>query len=123
MMEKLPLTKDELDKLKSILPKDSFDFYERNFSNQLNLFPETTKLIDCPIELSLNVSVNVLEQDAEGRNLGTIGVRDYTYHMPVPSGHNYEDYIRTFLDHFERAMITASDQVKPQLAEAEKNNE
>ena len=120
-MEKQPLTDEELDKLKSLLSEDSYNFYERQFKNQLDLFPEQTKLIDCPLELTLNLSINVLEQDEEGTNIGSAGLSNYTYHIPVPSGEDHQKYIDTFISHFEKAIVTASEQTEKTLTE-EKND-
>jgi hypothetical protein len=114
-MERDPLTEKELDRLKEILPESSFEFYQEQFGNQLNLFPEATKLIDCPLELSINVTISVLEQDSEGKNIGSHGLKDYTYHMPVPTGQDHEEYIVSFLEHLEKSMIeanTAAEKVK-----------
>ena len=111
-MEKQPLTEEELDNLKKILPADSYEFYERQFSNQLDMFPEHTKLIDCPLELTFNLSINILEQDTEGRNIGSAGLSNYTYHIPVPTGQDHQQYIQTFISHFEQAMLQASDKAE-----------
>lgn len=115
-MEKQPLTEEELDRLKKSLPPDSYAFYERQFSNQLNMFPEYTKLVDCPVELTFNLSINALEQDSEGHNVGSVGLSNHTYHIPVPTGQNYEKYIDTFIKHFEQAIMTASDKAEEELS-------
>lgn len=120
-MEKLPLTKEELDKLEENLSRESFEFYKRQFDQQLEMFPETTKLIDCQHELVFSMTVNVLEQDQEGKNLGSSEIRTNTYHIPVPSGNNYQEYIGTFMQHFEKSMITAADITDKQLSESNNN--
>lgn len=121
-MDKQPLSEEELNKLKEILPKDSFEFYERQFNNQLNLFPEAAKLIDCPVELSFNIAVKVLEQDSDGRNIGVLGLSDFTYHIPVPSGVDHNVYVRAFLKHFEDTIVVVSDKTDVELSLNKDNN-
>lgn len=120
-MEKLPLTKNELDSLKKNLPEDSFEFYKRQFDQQLELFPETTKLVDCKHELVFSMSVNVLEQDDEGKSLAASEIRTNTYHIPVPSDVDHKEYISAFMQHFENAMITAADNTNLQSPENKTN--
>lgn len=120
-MEQKNLTKEELDRLEQNLPKDSFEFYKRQFDQQLEMFPETTKLIDCQHEIVFSMNINALEQDADGRSVGSAELRTSTYHIPVPSGADYKEYIDAFMQHFEKAMITAADNTDNELLKKEEN--
>jgi hypothetical protein len=124
-MKTEPLTKEQLDKLESVLSKEKFDFLKQQFENQLNLFPEETKLIDCPHEIVFGLNINVLEQNEEGLNIGSKEISSKTYHIPVPTGVHYEDYVNTFVDFFEQAMIHAANQTDKQILDPNKrdNNE
>jgi|APCry1669188879_1035177.scaffolds.fasta_scaffold37010_2 hypothetical protein len=121
-MEKQQLTEEELDRLKKSLSPESYAFYERQFGNQLGMFPEYTKLVDCPVELTFNLSINALEQDSEGHNIGSVGLSNYTFHIPVPTGHNHEKYIETFLNHFEQAIMKASDKTEEEIISTKKES-
>jgi hypothetical protein len=114
-MEASSLTKEQLDKLEEILPKNSFDILKHQFDNQLSFFPEETKLIDCPHEIIFSLGINVLEQDKEGYIVANREVSTKTYHIPVPTGIKYTEYVKTFTDFFEEAMVIAADKTDEKI--------
>jgi len=95
---------DILDNLKKILDKDEFEEIKHRFETQLNLFPESTKLISCPHEIVFSVTANVLEEDKEGQNVGSVQLLSQTYHMPVPQDKNYVDFVNAFMEFFEKTI-------------------
>ena len=116
-MEPSKLTKEQLDKLEEILPKNSFDILKHQFDNHLSFFPEETKLIDCPHEIIFSLGINVLEQDKEGYVVANREVSTKTYHIPVPTGIKYIEYVKTFTDFFEEAMVTAANKTDEKINE------
>jgi hypothetical protein len=107
---------DVLDNLEKILDKDEFEEIKHRFETQLNLFPESTKLISCAHEIVFAVTANVLEENKEGQNVGSVELLSQTYHMPVPQDKHYIDFVNAFMEFFEKTMETSYN-------EANKNTE
>lgn len=99
------IEKEVLDNLKNVLPQDNIDSIRNAFESQLNLFPENTKLISCKREIVFSITANVLEEDEQGKNMGSVEIVTQTYHMPVPEDKDYNDFMKAFVGFFEKTMI------------------
>jgi hypothetical protein len=113
---------DVLDNLEKILSKDEFEEIKHRFETQLNLFPESTKLISCPHEIIFTVTANVLEEDKEGQNVGSVDLLSQTYHMPVPKDKHYIDFVNAFMEFFEKTMTDSYTEAGKNTANKETKN-
>jgi hypothetical protein len=113
---------DILDNLEKILEKDEFEEIKQRFETQLNLFPESTKLISCAHEIVFSVTANVLEENKEGQNVGSVELLSQTYHMPVPENKHYIDFVNAFMEFFEKTMAESYNEAGKNTANKETKN-
>jgi hypothetical protein len=113
---------DILDNLEKILEKDEFEEIKQRFETQLNLFPESTKLISCPHEIVFSVTANVLEENKEGQSVGSVELLSQTYHMPVPEDKNYIDFVNAFMEFFEKTMAESYNEANKNTEKKETKN-
>ena len=113
---------DVLDNLEKILNKDEFEEIKHRFETQLNLFPESTKLISCDHEIIFSVTANVLEENKEGQNVGSVELLSQTYHMPVPKDKYYIDFVNAFMEFFEKTMADSYNEAGKNTANKETKN-
>jgi hypothetical protein len=112
---------DILSQLKDKLPQKEYDtLKDYVFETQANLFPENTKLISCQHEIVFSINANVLEENEEGEPVGSKEMCVRTYHIPVPEGLDYQEYLNSFFKFFEDLLLQTLDRSKPKEAN---NNE
>lgn len=63
------------------------------------------KLIDCAHEIVFSVEANILEQNEKHENTKSVMIHRTTFHMPVPESHDPQEYMKTFMQHFEECLI------------------
>jgi hypothetical protein len=98
--------------LEKILTKEEAEEIRNRFENQLNFFPEEIKLISCPHEIVFSVTANALEENDDGHTIGSKELTTRTYHMPVPEGRDYNEFIAAFMEFFEKTMVEAHNHAK-----------
>jgi hypothetical protein len=113
---------DVLNNLEKILSKDEFEEIKHRFETQLNLFPESTKLISCAHEIVFSVTANVLEENKEGQNIGSVELLSQTYHMPVPEEKNYVGFVDAFMEFFEKTMAESYNEADKNTVNKETKN-
>jgi hypothetical protein len=123
MTEDIQNQEDIYANLEKILSKEEVDEIKNRFENQLNFFPEETKLISCPHEIVFSITANVLEENEDGHTVGSKELTTRTYHMPVPSDKDYHEFIDVFMEFFEKTMIESHTHAKQNTETKEKEPE
>lgn len=120
--EKIQLPEEVMANLEELLPSDDLEFVKRRFDTQLNCFPEDTKLISCPHEIIFTITANVLAENKEGQTVDSVELLTNTYHMPVPEGKDYNEFMESFMSFFEKSMIDAHQNASQAPDNKEKTN-
>jgi hypothetical protein len=69
------------------------------------IFEDQAKLTTAPHEILIKVNANVLEQNEKGEYVGSKGMFEQNYHIPVPTGVVYGDYVDSFFGFIKEAII------------------
>lgn len=84
------------------------DNYHKTFDQQRLSDDSKTKILSCPYEIIIAVSANVLEENPKGELIGCVEICDKNYHIPVPIGADYHEYMNIFLDHLEKCISSSA---------------
>lgn len=84
------------------------DQIEQNKSQ--NIVDEYQKLTDAPMEIIFNITANAVEQNDKAENIGSKQICTKYYHIPVPSGSDYNVFMSTFFDFLENNLASAATQ-------------
>lgn len=83
-----------------------------DYSLEKSMGTENTKLIECRHEIIISVLATVMEEDEEGKTIGTKQIAKQTYHIPVPSNRNHEEYLKGFFNFIENCMSTSAEKME-----------
>lgn len=67
------------------------------------------KLIDCQHEIIFKITANVLEQNDNGELTSSKEICGKNYHIPVPSGAPYKEYMDSFFTFLENCLLESAD--------------
>lgn len=82
------------------------------------------KLIDCPREIVINVEANVLNQNTDGQIVASEGIFSEMYHIPVPTGQPYLEFLNAFMSFFREGLSNSAAQAwQPSLNNTNTNHE
>jgi hypothetical protein len=95
-----------IENMKNLHPDEIKDVLESASSHQYQeIFEDQTKLTTAPHEILIKVNANVLEQNEKGEYTGSKGMFEQNYHIPVPTGVLYGDYVDSFFSFIKEAII------------------
>ncbi len=82
------------------------------------------KLIDCPREIVINIEANVLNQNTAGEIVASEGIFSAMYHIPVPTGQPYMEFLNTFMSFFKEGLTSSAAKAwQPSLNDTNTNHE
>lgn len=84
-------------------------------SDQIN--ESYKKLIDCKHEIVIVLTAHVLTQDDFGQVDGTREICKHNYHVPVPAGKDYHEYLEGFFNHLRQCISTSANHSEDILSE------
>lgn len=109
-------------------PDDFYDILNSLYENiavspQSQKFDHSNpeKLIDCPHEIIFKITANVLEQNQAGEVTASKEICSKNYHIPVPSGSPYKDYMNSFFGFLENCLLESADQTYTGESDNEKD--
>lgn len=72
------------------------------------------KFTDAQYEIVFSVECSVFEKNEKQENASIKKIHNANYHMPIvnKSGQNIDEYISSFLKHFEKSLVNAASEVK-----------
>ena len=94
-----------VENMKNMHPDNIKDVLQMASSQYGEIFEEQTKLTTAPHEILIKVNANVLEQNEKGEYVGSKGMFEQNYHIPVPTGVVYGDYVDSFFGFIKTAII------------------
>lgn len=87
--------------LEDVEMMEAIYFQHHGQNDMLNAVDHNAKkLIDCPREIVFKLEGTVYNQNSKQEVIATEAIFDQSYHIPVPSGVNYQEYIQYFINHF-----------------------
>lgn len=96
---------DLIKNMKDLHPDNIKDVLKNASSQYGEIFEDQTKLTTAPHEILIKVNANVLEQNEKGEYVGSKGMFEQNYHIPVPTGAIYGDYVDSFFSFIKEAII------------------
>lgn len=94
-----------VENMKNLHPDDIKDVLKIASSQYGEIFEDQSKLTTAPHEILIKVNANVLEQNEKGEYVGSKGMFEQNYHIPVPTGVLYGDYVDSFFAFIKEAII------------------
>lgn len=67
------------------------------------------KLIECQHEIIFKITANVLQQNDDGELTSSKEICHKNYHIPVPSGSPYKEYMDSFFTFLENCLLESAD--------------
>lgn len=93
----------DIEKIKEVLSGIGSQFSGPNLSDLLQ--KDNEKLIECRHEIVINVVAQVYEENDTGETISSKEISKKSYHIPVPSNKNYEEYLIGFFNFLENCML------------------
>ena len=97
--------KNLIDKLKEMHPDDIRSALDLSSGQYDEIFEDHKKLTTAPHEILVKINANILEQNAKGEYIGSKGMFEQNYHIPVPTGSIYTEYVDAFFGFVKQALI------------------
>lgn len=97
--------KNLIDQLKKMHPEDIQDALNLASSQYNEIFEDQQKLTTAPHEILIKINANILEQNEKGEYVGSKGMFEQNYHIPVPTGSLYASYVDAFFDFIKEALV------------------
>lgn len=94
-----------IDKLKQMHPDDIKDALDLASGQYDEIFEDHKKLTTAPHEILIKVNANILEQNEKGEYIGSKGMFEQNYHIPVPTGTICTEYVDAFFGFVKQALI------------------
>jgi hypothetical protein len=94
-----------VENMKNLHPDDIKDVLKMASSQYGEIFEDQSKLTTATHEILIKVNANVLEQNEKGEYVGSKGMFEQNYHIPVPTGVLYGDYVDSFFAFIKEAII------------------
>lgn len=89
--------------------------YAQNFRDYDNGFADLVdqskdKKIDCPREIVFKIEGTVLNQNDKQEITGAEFIFDQSYHIPVPTGVEYQTFVNAFISRFVESLENTSNE-------------
>jgi len=111
-----------IDQLKQMHPDDIKDALNLASSQYDEIFEDQKKLTTAPHEILIKINANVLEQNEKGEYIGSKGMFEQNYHIPVPTGSLYASYVDAFFGFVKQALIDTIDKTEAETKKTEEDN-
>ena len=111
-----------IEQLKQMHPDDIKDALNLASSQYDEIFEDQKKLTTAPHEILIKINANVLEQNEKGEYIGSKGMFEQNYHIPVPTGSLYTSYVDAFFGFVKQALIDTIDKTEAETKKTEEDN-
>lgn len=112
---------DLIEKLKQMRPDDIREILDIPSSQYDEIFKDQQKLTTAPHEILIKINANVLEQNEKGEYTGSKGMFEQNYHIPVPTGTLYANYVDAFFGFVKQALIDTINKTETETVTTEEN--
>ncbi len=97
--------KNLIENLKQMHPEDIKEALDASAGQYNELFEDYKKLTTAPHEILIKINANILEQNEKGEYIGSKGMFEQNYHIPVPTGAICSEYVDAFFGFVKQALI------------------
>lgn len=105
MIDQPEIYKEFLENIKNLNPEDIAKSVDIAGANYGEIFEDQKKLTEAPHEIVVKINANVLEQNEKGEYIGSKGMFEQNYHIPVPTGVLYKNYVDSFFEFVKKALV------------------
>lgn len=112
---------DLVERLKQMRPEDIREALDIPSSQYDELFEDQQKLTTAPHEILIKINANVLEQNEKGEYIGSKGMFEQNYHIPVPTGTLYTNYVDAFFGFAKQALIDTINKTETETSTTTEN--